>query len=369
MLANDEAGVFNITDLWVAAATREDGLPYTSANLEEDVFDEEDESMAVGDETRENDRDPFSDETSILGVNPSVSRLRRDSLAATSVATGRQGGSPHRPSNRSGVLRNRANSSVSHVGRPAIYQNTGLSRSPVTSPAPRRESAGQPYLDQPYIQAPAAISPGLAAIPEGKLATDSGLLTVPGAADADITSMSRDPSPGLETKEKDPLQDFSILRDLPIALIAQYSLLALHGTIMDQVFMSFLVSKTAAGGLGLEASDFADIIACMCFFQMLFQFRFVSRHKQVIQSSPLTFTNVQVPYRFDATRTSDPCANVPTGSCPLPRTLYSIPRIATSAWSRRSSNWYGHLRTYFADSNSILGQYVGLASVIQPKRG
>jgi hypothetical protein len=78
-----------------------------------------------------------------------------------------------------------------------------------------------------------------------------------------------------ELAARDPLQDFSIMRDLPIKLIAQYSVLALHGTIMDQIFMSFLVSKTSAGGLGLQASDFADIIACMCFFQMLFQFRFV----------------------------------------------------------------------------------------------
>lgn len=278
MLANDEAGVFNITDLWVAAATREDGLPYTSANLEEDVFaDEEDESMAIGNETRDTeDRDPFSDEASVLGITP-VGRKRHDTMASGSIAAGRQG-SPMRPSGRVAGMRNRANSTVSTVSRPAIYQNTGLAASPVTSPAPRRESLGLPYLQQPPTPATENPFSSLSAIPEGKAASSSDQLTVPGAASSDSDGTARGVPQTIEPEmaEKDPLQDFSIMRDLPIKLIGQYSVLALHGTIMDQIFMSFLVSKTAAGGLGLQASDFADIIACMCFFQMLFQFRFVS---------------------------------------------------------------------------------------------
>lgn len=278
MLANDEAGVFNITDLWVAAATREDGLPYTSANLEEDVFaDEEDESMAVGNETRDTeDRDPFSDEASVLGVNP-VMRTRHDTMASGSIAAGRQG-SPMRFGNRASGLRNRANSTVSTASRPAIYQNTGLAASPVTSPAPRREQLGLPYLQQATSPSSELPPSNLAAIPEGKASSSaSDQLAVPGAEGSDSGLTIRGAqSVAAEPVEKDPLQDFSIMRDLPIKLIAQYSVLALHGTIMDQIFMSFLVSKTAAGGLGLQASDFADIIACMCFFQMLFQFRFVS---------------------------------------------------------------------------------------------
>lgn len=277
LLANDEAGVFNITDLWVAAATREDGLPYTSANIEEDVFaDEEDESMAVGNETRDTeDRDPFSDEASVLGINP-VGRMRHDTMASGSIAAGRQG-SPMRPSNRNAGLRHRANSTVSTASRPAIYQNTGLAASPVTSPAPRREQLGLPYLQQPPTPSSELPPSSLAAIPEGKTPSTSDQLAVPGAESSDSGLTIRGhQSLAAEPAEKDPLQDFSIMRDLPIKLIAQYSVLALHGTIMDQIFMSFLVSKTSAGGLGLQASDFADIIACMCFFQMLFQFRFVS---------------------------------------------------------------------------------------------
>lgn len=281
LLANDEAGVFNITDLWVAAATREDGLPYTSANLEEDVFaDEEDESMAVGNETRDTeDRDPFSDEASVLGVSL-IGRKRHDTMASGSIAAGRQG-SPMRASRTTG-LRHRANSTVSTASRPAIYQNTGLVASPVTSPAPRRENLGQPYLQQPPTPSSEMPPSNLAAIPEGKASSAiSDQLAVPGAESSDSGLTVRggageQSALAVEPLEKDPLQDFSIMRDLPIKLIAQYSVLALHGTIMDQIFMSFLVSKTAAGGLGLQASDFADIIACMCFFQMLFQFRFVS---------------------------------------------------------------------------------------------
>lgn len=277
LLANDEAGVFNITDLWVAAATRDDGLPYTSANLEEDVFaDEEDESMAVGNETRDTeDRDPFSDEASVLGITP-VGRKRHDTMASGSIAAGRQG-SPMRPSGRTAGLRHRANSTVSTASRPAIYQNTGLAASPVNSPAPRRDSLGLPYLQQPPTPSNENPPSNLSAIPEGKASSTSDQLTVPGAEDSDSGATVRGAqSLAPEPTEKDPLQGFSIMRDLPIKLIAQYSVLALHGTIMDQIFMSFLVSKTAAGGLGLQASDFADIIACMCFFQMLFQFRFVS---------------------------------------------------------------------------------------------
>lgn len=277
MLANDEAGIFNITDLWVAAATREDGLPYTSANLEEDVFSDEDESMAIGNETRDTeDRDPFSDEASVLGITP-VGRKRHDTMASGSIAAGRQG-SPMRPSGRAAGLRHRANSTVSIASRPAIYQNTGLALSPVNSPAPRRESLGLPYLQPastPVIENPPS---NLSAIPEGKAASSSDQLTVPGAGGSESGGTIRGPQTlEPELAEKDPLQGFSIMRDLPISLIAQYSILALHGTIMDQIFMSFLVSKTAAGGLGLQASDFADIIACMCFFQMLFQFRFVGQ--------------------------------------------------------------------------------------------
>ncbi|CAE6420800.1 unnamed protein product [Rhizoctonia solani] len=72
-------------------------------------------------------------------------------------------------------------------------------------------------------------------------------------------------------------QDFestasSFLSQLPLIIIFQYGLLALHSTVHDQVFMSYLVSKPAQGGLGLNAGDFAQLIATMCLAQIFYQF-------------------------------------------------------------------------------------------------
>ncbi|KIY70232.1 hypothetical protein CYLTODRAFT_392381 [Cylindrobasidium torrendii FP15055 ss-10] len=59
---------------------------------------------------------------------------------------------------------------------------------------------------------------------------------------------------------------------LPMAVILQYALLALHTTTHDQVFMSYLVSEYNAGGLNLNAGRFAQLIALMCVCQIMFQF-------------------------------------------------------------------------------------------------
>jgi len=49
-------------------------------------------------------------------------------------------------------------------------------------------------------------------------------------------------------------------------------LLALHTTTHDQIFMSYLVSPYKAGGLGLDAGHFAQLIALMCLAQIAYQF-------------------------------------------------------------------------------------------------
>ncbi|KAF8710772.1 Major Facilitator, partial [Rhizoctonia solani] len=64
----------------------------------------------------------------------------------------------------------------------------------------------------------------------------------------------------------------SFFSQLPLIIIFQYGLLALHSTVHDQVFMSYLVSKGAQGGLGLSAGDFAQLIAMMCLAQIFYQF-------------------------------------------------------------------------------------------------
>lgn len=249
----------------MAAATREEG-DYSSAALEEDVFEdgEDDEEDDGGPNTAGGARDPFLD-----GAGPSTSggvRPRQDSMVtSTTEQKSRTYSASRAGRSRAGQ---RSTSIFSQAGRPALYQNTGLVRSPLSSPRPRRESQGQVFFDNtasapPNPQSAPPTSSRLGAIPEHKPSATTrsnagDLLTVPGQSDLTIRQASINGQE--ESTGKDPLQHFSILRDLPITLIAQYTILGLHGTICDQLFMSYLVSKTEAGGLGLAASDFAEYV-------------------------------------------------------------------------------------------------------------
>jgi len=64
----------------------------------------------------------------------------------------------------------------------------------------------------------------------------------------------------------------SLTSQLPILIIVQYGLLALHTTTHDQVFMSYLVTDYNAGGLNLDPGHFAQLIALMCLAQIFYQF-------------------------------------------------------------------------------------------------
>jgi len=55
-------------------------------------------------------------------------------------------------------------------------------------------------------------------------------------------------------------------------VILQYGLLALHTTTHDQIFYLYLVSQYRSGGLGLTPAHFSQLIAMMCFVQIVFQF-------------------------------------------------------------------------------------------------
>lgn len=263
LFANGEAGTFNITDVWIAAATREEGDPYTAAGLDEDPFAEdgesalleEDQTTNLGDDDDEEEldmsmhRDPFASEgganASAAGTGGPLSRLRHDSMATGTTSVMRRG-SPMRqvggPSTAGHGGRVRSGSIMSASVRPAIYQNTGLVRSPITSPAIRRDSINTQYFDQAPnalnlpgtsgTGAGAAVSAGpqqslsLAAIPEGK-APSADLLTVPGQSDA-ATIREASPGPNALEREKEALQNFSIMRDLPVILIGQYTVSPHH---------------------------------------------------------------------------------------------------------------------------------------------
>ncbi|KAJ3979897.1 hypothetical protein F5890DRAFT_817058 [Lentinula detonsa] len=97
-----------------------------------------------------------------------------------------------------------------------------------------------------------------------------------------MTDLERELLPILETRqpsamrldeqETTPLIGPSPSPSLPLSLIIQFGLLALHTTTHDQVFMSYLVSDYNAGGLSLSAGDFAQLIALMGFAQIVYQF-------------------------------------------------------------------------------------------------
>ncbi|KAH8914899.1 hypothetical protein BT69DRAFT_1357270 [Atractiella rhizophila] len=69
-----------------------------------------------------------------------------------------------------------------------------------------------------------------------------------------------------------PVEKESVWRSIPWYLVGNYALVALHATIFDQLFMSLLLTPIAANGLGINAVTFAQLIACLCFLQMVFQF-------------------------------------------------------------------------------------------------
>ena len=64
----------------------------------------------------------------------------------------------------------------------------------------------------------------------------------------------------------------SMTQQLPLFIIFQYGLLALHSTTHDQIFLSYLSSSYNAGGLGLQPSGYAQLIALMSFAQISYQF-------------------------------------------------------------------------------------------------
>ena len=71
------------------------------------------------------------------------------------------------------------------------------------------------------------------------------------------------------TDEVQPQQQ-DVWSQLPLSIILQYGLLALHTTTHDMVFLSYLVSKYESGGLNLNASHFSQLSA-YCVFRPLWQ--------------------------------------------------------------------------------------------------
>ncbi|KAK7041431.1 hypothetical protein VNI00_009297 [Paramarasmius palmivorus] len=280
LMANENA-VTNIADLWVAAAMNVDNEDPFESDTEMDS-DGDDDSVDFGNEV---DIDEAQDADATFTASSPVStptRGRRDSRTSmsrqsisTSPLAARQSlnvpkryqpqiGSPRRPSG--------AGSRPIPIRQGSNYSQTMEG----STPGSRRYSSNVPAIfSHPGVKTPAAVidaqqlllrsemdvpgtpgddaQPNLATILESRRAS-----RVEPTTDSDIEAL----------EEKPP----SLASQIPVLVIIQYGLLALHSTTHDQVFMSYLVTDYDSGGLNLNAGHFAQLIALMCLAQIAYQF-------------------------------------------------------------------------------------------------
>ncbi|TFK19579.1 major facilitator superfamily MFS-1 [Coprinopsis marcescibilis] len=232
LMANENA-VTNIADLWVAAAMNVDNEdPFESDSDEEG----QDEDAVDLDEELEGD-----DGTSTAG--PSSRRMSQSASAVPSS-------SRHRPSVTS-------THSASAVPRRLSQRHPPVSFTPLMH---RRPSMVPSIFSHSGVRTPPAMLEAQRLL-SGEGEDAEALATIAEsrqASQVDVESL-HDKSP-------------SIASQLPILIIIQYGVLALHTTTHDQVFMSYLVSDFDSGGLNLNAGHFAQLIALMCLAQIAYQF-------------------------------------------------------------------------------------------------
>ncbi|GAA6012252.1 hypothetical protein JCM11491_007072 [Sporobolomyces phaffii] len=259
LLANNQA-VFNLSDVFLAKAAADDLV--SQRDYDDSIYEhpEEEDDEAADDANSEygdigfGTAPPSMDDLRGAAERQDLQRLREEEGSATRATSPAPSLQPPQPRgmrspvreimpsfgqhmNRHSVQRLRRGSAASSVRPVSIFSNanTGLDPDTLASAISQRpdESGFAP----------------MAAIPETRPAS--------------IVEH------GQEEAEK-----VSPISQLPKFLIFQYSLLALHGTTNDQLFTAFLVAPIASGGLGLEASHYAGLIATMFFFSLVWQFRF-----------------------------------------------------------------------------------------------
>lgn len=251
LLANEQA-VFQISDLWVAKATREaDG--FSTVDYEESVFEDEESRIGTsraGDESpTPHDHDPDA-EPDFFGYGsapPSMEDLRGHARrqeggsghVSPALAVPGGGHSRSRSPSEDRAMMSPARERVVSYGGPSarlrrgsiassaarggggnIFANTGLDEETLAA----SQAQGQASASTSAVKGAdeSAFNP-MAAIPE------SG--RPPSMVEHDTSTIADDRS---ATEEK---AEPSLIRQLPLGMIAQYSLLALHGCTCDQVFM------------------------------------------------------------------------------------------------------------------------------------
>ncbi|WWC91764.1 uncharacterized protein L201_006711 [Kwoniella dendrophila CBS 6074] len=251
LLANEE-NTFNINDLWVSAAVAQDTAVFDDE--EETEGDLTEDEIAIQDETPQpspglTPGSTQEDPRSGLGLRKPSSRARMVSGASSIYKS-----LGHRLSVSHGGRR--FSTSSGHL--PAIFSNTGVRTPPAVAAAYEGESpsveGGDPFFPAPADRRPGQPAGGLTVITEGEGTSASVVASSPGGIQ--------------QISEKQP-SSFALL---PFLMIMQYGLVALHGTIHDQVFLSFLVTPYRSGGLGLNPAHFSFLVAIMCLCQLVYQF-------------------------------------------------------------------------------------------------
>ncbi|KZT25803.1 major facilitator superfamily MFS-1 [Neolentinus lepideus HHB14362 ss-1] len=259
LLANENA-VTNIADLWVAAAMNVDN---------EEVFDSEDES------------DGGDGIETIHGVDATEGAGMPE--ASTSI--------PSTPTRR-GRRQSRSGSNIvpksSLYGRPSTSglrphlspRSSSDSRSRYFTPTRQSLAAiggqleeGAPLMARRASNVPTIFSHTGVRTPSAVLDAQS-LLSPPEevtAGDALAPIMEHRRASVVQVEAQAEPQP-SLFWQLPLIIIVQYGLLALHTTTHDQVFYLYLVTDYEGGGLNLNATHFSQLIALMCLAQIAYQF-------------------------------------------------------------------------------------------------
>jgi hypothetical protein len=233
-MANENA-VTNIADLWVAAAMNVDNEdPFESDN--EDVIDDDADadSFDLGEPLSRSQPDTELPNTD-----------RRNSIVVPNMGVPLMSRSPrtHRPSNAG-----------SSAPQQLSNRHPSISFSPLTSPPPRRLSAVPGIFAHPGVKTPSAVLDA-----QRVLLANGGDSNVPSDTLTPITESRQSQADVESLAEKPP----SLVSQLPIVIIIQYGVMALHSTTHDQIFMSYLLSDYETGGLGLNAGHFAQLSVCL----------------------------------------------------------------------------------------------------------
>ncbi|KAI0918614.1 hypothetical protein AcW1_009544 [Taiwanofungus camphoratus] len=254
LLMANEGAVTNIADLWVAAAMNVDNEDPFESESDVDVNEERESAL-------ETTAEPMDElEEDVFGSRPLSPTPRNDRFSRRESHTSIRSLSK-RPVKRPGSPRQSSASGRLSLMRHRSSQYSTLSTGDET--LPRRVSTTiPPIFSHVGVRTPPAVVEAQQLLAQ---------LEEPSESLAPIMESQRT-SQGQISKADEFEKEPSLMSQLPVLIIIQYGLLALHSTTHDQVFYLYLVSKYPLGGLNLNAGHFSQLIALMCLAQIAYQF-------------------------------------------------------------------------------------------------